>query len=298
MIAGQRPARRLACLAAWIAWGASSIAPKPARAEDVDECIRASEQAVAQRKQGHLIGARSALSACAASSCPDVVRHSCQERLAEVSRVIPSVVFAVKDPSGRDVPHVTLFVDDAAAAERVGGALELDPGDHAFRFVTEAGAETRIQLVLHEGERGRRETVTLGHVAAPVGDAPLAAPAPPPATPRRAGGGGAVRIAGLVGTGVGVAGLAVGGIFGGLSLAAHQNYEQHCGPRAGFAQGICDATGYSGHADAVLKGNLSTWFFVGGGVLTAAALAVTFLAAPGTPAVGLGPGSMTISAAF
>jgi hypothetical protein len=97
---------------------------------------------------------------------------------------------------------------------------------------------------------------------------------------------------------VGVAGLAVGGIFGGLSLAAHQSYEQHCGSRAALPQGICDSTGSSGHTDAVLKGNLSTWFFVGGGVLTAAGLTMTFLAPPGKPTVALGPGSMAISGVF
>jgi hypothetical protein len=300
-----RPLRFAAVVAGWVA----ALSPTPARAEDADECIQASEQAVAQRKQGHLLEARTELSACAASRCPEVVRRSCQERLAEVRRGVPSVVFAVKDASGQDASNVTVFVDDAAKGQHLGGAVQLDPGDHAFRFVTETGAEARIHLFLREGEQERRETVTVrpgeasnesvrGTAAPTHGGAIADARAAPRPATQRSGGGGSVRTIALIGAGVGLAGLAAGGIFGALSLAAHQSYEQHCGSRVGYPPGVCDSIGYSGHSDAVLKGDLSTWFFVGGGVLTAAGLTVALFAGPGGPTVGVAPGLVTIRGTF
>ncbi len=294
--------------AALLAGSVSALAPTAARAEDTDACIDASERAVAHHRQGHLLDARAELSACAASRCPAVVKSSCEARLAEIRRSIPSVVFAVKDARGQDAANVTLFVDDAGEGQHLGGAIQLDPGDHAFRFVAESGAEARIHLVLREGEQGRRETVTVAPAvpAAPTNrDAAQLArgtadadAAPRPATPRSGGGLGPARTVALIGAGVGLAGLAAGGIFGALSLAAHQSYEQHCGPRVGYAQGVCDSVGFAGHSDAVVKGDLSTWFFVGGGVLTAAGFAVAVLAAPGSPTVGVAPGFVTVRGTF
>ena len=52
-----------------------------ARAQDADACILANEKALALRKAEKLIAARASLSMCAASTCPDAVRTSCQQRV-------------------------------------------------------------------------------------------------------------------------------------------------------------------------------------------------------------------------
>src|ERR1700689_3271919 len=90
-------------LALLLLLAAASTAPRVARAQDMDACINASEKALTLRKAEKLIDARKSLSVCAASACPDAVRTSCQQRLADVIKAIPSIVFVTKDASGHDV---------------------------------------------------------------------------------------------------------------------------------------------------------------------------------------------------
>jgi hypothetical protein len=106
------------------------------------------------------------------------------------------------------------------------------------------------------------------------------------------------RTIGLVAGGVGAAALVAGGIFGGLAIAGHSDYEKNCGSNIGAPANQCNQTGLYGHDDAATKGVLSTAFLIGGGV-AAVAGAVLFLTAPhGTAQVEIGPAGAFVVGRF
>ena len=292
---------------------ATTGAANLARAQDTDACINASEKAVALRKADKLVEQRAALSMCAASSCPDAVRTSCQQRLAQANQAIPSIVFLARDGGGRDLVAVKLTVDGAAYAERLdGSAIALDPGEHEFRFEVLDQPPVVKRFVMHQGEQNRRETVVLGpapvstdaavpSASAGAGIAPEASPpaeaSANPSAHRRAG---PQRALGVVIGAVGVASLSAGAVFGGLSLAAHNSYSKNCGSSIGAPSGFCNSQGVSGEGDAATKGTLSTIFFIAGGVATVAGGALFFTSprAAGSPQVGVGMGSLVVKGRF
>ncbi|HTB78063.1 MAG TPA: hypothetical protein VK762_32685 [Polyangiaceae bacterium] len=304
--AGMRAGQRLAFL---IALTATTGAANVARAQDTDACINASEKAVALRKAEKLIEQRAALSTCAASSCPDAVRTSCQQRLAQANQAIPSIVFVARDGGGRDLVAVKVTIDGTAYADRLdGSAIALDPGEHEFRFEM-AGQDAVVKrFVTHQGEQNRREVIVLGAAATPAGAvAPSASAAPEmpheASAPPAAGAGGrgrAQRTVGVVIGSVGVVSLAAGAIFGGFSMAAHGTYEKDCGSNIGAPAGLCNAQGVSGERDAATKGTLSTVFFVAGGVAAVAGGALFFASSrgPASTQVGVGAASVFVKGQF
>jgi hypothetical protein len=267
----------------------------PARAQNAKACIKASDGALALSDAGKLLEARTKVATCAASTCPDVVRTSCQQRLAELGRAIPSVILFAKDKAGSDLTAVRLTIDGAIVAERLDArAIELDPGEHQLRL--EAAGQPPIvrRLVLHEGEHDRREDVVFGSSASQ----------PASSSSDSAQTGGAQRTIGWVVGGVGVAALATGSVFGLLAISAHASYEQHCGPDIGSPAGVCDPTGVAGQSDASTKATASTILFIGGGVATALGLTL-LLTAPSSRAdqatgaqLDVGPGAVFVKGRF
>jgi hypothetical protein len=280
-----------------------------AHAQDTDACINASEKAVAQHKAQKLVNERALLAVCAASSCPEVVRSSCQQRLAQVNQSIPSIVFSAKDGAGHDVAAVKLAIDGVAYTDpRDGDAIVLDPGEHEFRFEAPGQAPVVKRFIMHQGEQNRREDILVGPAALPATTVAPTVPPPPDsaattsaltAGERRSTHGNTQRAIGIVVGGVGVASLAAGAIFGGLSMAAHGSYENDCGGKIGAPAGFCNHQGVSGESDAATKGTLSTIFFLAGGVAAAAGAAVFFTAPRGDAMqVGVGPGAVVVKGRF
>jgi len=246
-----------------------------ARAQDADACIAASESSLSLRKAGKLIDARKALATCAAPACPDPVKSSCMQRLADADRAVPSLVFQVKDTGGNDVPGVRISMDGQPLAERgVGTAFALDPGEHAFTFEAEGQPIARKTFVVVEGVKGRSELVVLG-TPAPAPAAPAAPTAPVPAS--GSGSGGAQRTIGLVVGGVGIAGLAVGTVAGLLASTKWNTAQSECGPSVcpQPSQAQADQKGASSLA------TVSTVGFVAGGVVLAAGALLWFTAPSG-----------------
>jgi hypothetical protein len=235
-----------------------------ARAEDADECIAANERSVPLRKTGKLIEARKELAACAASACPDPVRSSCQSRLVEVDRAVPSVVFQVKDGAGNDVSTVKITMDGQPLAQRgAGAAIALDPGEHTFSFETAGHPPMKKTLVIVEGAKDRVELVTLSDgAAAPAADSERAAPA------GGGGGGGTQRMIGLVIGGVGIVGLVVGSVLGLMASSSWNTAQKDAWPQAQTDQQT---------ASAYATG--STIAFIAGGAAVAGG-AVLWLTAP------------------
>jgi hypothetical protein len=175
------------------AWAASSKA----------ECVAANETAQSLRDEEKLADAREQLAVCLESSCPPPVRQDCADRLAEVERATPTVVFELESDVGGDLSHVALKVDGRVVALRLDGApVTFDPGTHALSFIPDDGARFDETIVVREGQKGRHERIVLHAVE------------PPTSHPR--------RTAAFALGAAGVVGVVVGAVLG---IVAKSDYD-------------------------------------------------------------------------
>jgi hypothetical protein len=182
---------------------------------------------------------------------------------------------------------VTVTCDGTALGKAEWGTPEpVDPGTHTvtasapgkktWRTTVEARGEgTTVTVNVPLLEPGAPEA---GAAAAP---APAVAPEPGPPT---ASGAGPWRPAGLVMGAVGVVGLGVGSAFGLAAMSRRSDAQS-----AGCVGNVCPADAASKRDEARNAANLSTVFFVAGGVLAAGGVTLWLLAPrpTRTPAVGL-----------
>jgi hypothetical protein len=248
------------------------------------ECIAANEGAQALRQAGKLRDARSKLSVCMASSCPGPVREDCGQRLEDLQRAIPTVVFDVKDAAGRDLLGVQISIDGNAPAMVGVTAVPLDPGPHAFRFETSGASPVDKTLVLREGERDRRLSVVIQVGAIPSASpeqresqgTAVAAPAPQGDQTSTSGAGDTQRLAGWI---VGGAGVAAMGVGIAVALVAKSSYD---GAPDCSGTTCTSSTGLNKSNSAIGSGNAATGVFVVGALATTAGV-VLWLTAPKAP---------------
>jgi hypothetical protein len=283
---------------------AAAFGVAPARADvNKGQCIKANAGAQSLRREGKFNDARAQLQVCVDPGCPRMVRDDCTERLDELERAQPTVVFEARDAAGNDLVAVAVTVDGRPLTDHLDGhALPVDPGEHAFDFQVAGERSVHQSLILNEGDKGRRVTVTIGEPTPPLSagsTAPAASQSPPPVSPSE-GSGSTRKTVGLVVGSVGLAAVATGAVFGLLAMSAKNSYEKDCGSNVGQPPGACTMEGVQGHDDASTKATLATVFFVGGGVATAAG-AVLFLTAPKSEpsaAVGVGLAGVFVSGRF
>ncbi len=251
-----------------------------------EECVEANEKAQALRQEDRLQAARQSLALCLASSCPGPVRQDCADRIAEIDRVLPTLVFDVKDQDGHDVMGVALKLDGKLLVSSLGGAaVPVDPGTHEVTLVPTVGAEQTLTLVVHEGEKARRVAVAL--VVHPLlGAGAGAADAP----------GRTQRVAGLVVGGAGVLGIVVGSVLG---IVAKSTYDSAVSSDCGGDASHCSSTGLSHISSAHGQAAASTGSFVAGGVLAATGVTLFVTARQAViVAPTSGGGVLTLRAAF
>jgi hypothetical protein len=282
----------------WRAWPLVGIAsmglalPSPAARADINksQCVDANSSGQSSRLRGKFAAARHDLQLCASSSCPAIVRADCAERMDELERAQPTIVFDVKDGSGADRIGVMVTIDGAPLSDSLDGtALRVDPGEHEFTFtVTGEKPQTR-RFVLKEGEKGRRERIVIG--SAPETPPPVSVP--PPAAglsssllPPPSRGLGAQKILGLTSGALGVAGVAVGGVFGVLTFAATSAQKSACSSATN-----CPNPGQavSDHSTATTDGAVSTATFIVGGALLVTGITLFFTAPHGDSTVSAQP---------
>jgi len=267
------------------------------------DCLTASETSIKLRRDHHLRETRQQLLLCAALTCPAEVRSECERRIVAVNAAIPTLVFDAKDAAGNDLLTVTVTMDGKPLVDRLEGtAISLDPGAHAFHFEAAGHAAVDKSFVLHEGEKDRRERIVFGAPApavTPPAAAHVAEPSPPRAEsalpPTAPSSWKPLATAGVVVGAVGLAGVAVGSVFG--LMAASDKSNAHCD-----ANGYCDPGPLS---DARNHATLSTVGFVTGGVLLAAGVTLVVLGTRGSsgsvevaPAVAAGTGGIVMGGSF
>lgn len=154
----------------------------PARAaDDKKACLESYEKAQRLRADVKLRASIKELATCSRDVCPALIKKECGKWLEEVDQSMPSVVFEVTGPDGREVADVKVTMDDEVlVTEITGTAVVVDPGNHAFKF-ERAGQVLEERFVIREGEKRRKLEVSFVPKLAPApAPAPPPAPTPPP----------------------------------------------------------------------------------------------------------------------
>lgn len=258
---------------------ASALAGRVASA-DLAACITSSEHAISLRRSGRLGEARKELAACSATACPEEVRADCAKRMEAVNAAMPSLVVRATDGDGNDLTAAELRIDGAQVATTLDGRpREIDPGEHTVRVEAPGLPPAERKLVVGEGEKNRHESFVIG--------APKALPLvpPPPPAPVQAGLDTRKKVA--LGAGVvGVAGLAAGGVLGGLAASEWSSAQHDISAQASCASAAaCPAhtNAVSERSTAVTYATASTIALGVGGALVVTGL-VTWLTDPGPAA--------------
>ena len=280
MICDARRRGASAALALAISFGSNAALANVTK----DQCIEANGQGQELRREGKLTAARAQLQQCMNPECPTMVRDDCAKRLDDLDRAQPTIAFEVKDASGADISAVRVTVDGSPLAERLDGtALAVDIGEHAFTFEVRGQPPISRKLILTEGEKGRREVVAIGAgtpavsslpppLASPAGPAaqasvlPASSQAPGTETPAKDQANRTQKILGLLTGGVGVAGIAVGSVFGLMTLSKKSQQQSDCAApasctSAGHAQALDD------HSAGMTDSAVATVGFIAGGAL-------------------------------
>ncbi|WP_437998657.1 hypothetical protein WMF26_00295 [Sorangium sp. So ce185] len=202
----------------------------------------------------------------------------------------PQVAAQEIDALSRRVPRLALSLPPGAPAGTVvrrdghelgdaslGVALPVDPGEHRIAIEMPGGAVQEQRITIAEGES-----------KALVLDIKKGAPPPTSGAPEAPAG---RRTAAYVAGGVGVAGLALGGIVGALVLGKKGVIDRHCGSAIQASDPkACDATGLDAANGANAMAVVSTLGFgVGLAGLGAAAVLLWTEPTPAGAATGARP---------
>lgn len=253
---------------------ASILLPDVALAVEpnVGECLAASESSLKFNAEQKLRAERAQLLTCAKNSCPVEIREECSRRIELVDHALPSVVFAVKDGTGKDTRAVKVTIDNELLAERLDGlALTIDPGEHQFTFEIAGQPPLEKRFVILVAQKNRREVITF----APVGVAsvaPLTGPAPAvPPSSEQIHGLSNHRIAAIVSAGIAGVGIGVGTAFGLMASSRKRDASDVC------PETLCETqVGVDRWNAARTAGNVSTVAFIVGGVGVVGAAALWF----------------------
>jgi hypothetical protein len=244
----------------------ASASPPVAADVTKAQCVDANTNAQSLRRDGSFAEARAMLAVCGDPQCPALVRDDCTRQLDALEQLQPTVVVDAKDRSGADRSAVRVKVDGRSIAEKLDGTpLPVDRGEHTFVFEADGEAPVTLTLVMREGEKSRRVSVTLGAV---VG-------------------------------GAGVLGVGIGTMFGILAASKWSATRNDCaGPDRcpSYTQAVAD------HGATVSDGTIATIALLAGGALLASGAALFFTApstsGDGAPTVGLGLGTLTVRGHF
>jgi hypothetical protein len=198
----------------------------------------------------------------------------------------PKVARAQRDQLAQQVPELTVSLspdtppgtvvtrDGQILAEAaLGVGFPVDPGEHTVTAQAPGGATAEQRITLGKGEKKKlvMEAPAVPR-AEPVAPGP-SAPAGAPVVAEAGAGPSGRRVATYVIGGVGVAGLALGGVMGGLALGRKSVIQNHCGSAIGSKDpSACDGTGLAAANSAKTLSVGSTVGFAAGGAVAAAAL--------------------------
>lgn len=182
-------------------------------ADEKKACVAAYEQSQVLRNESKLSDAKKQLLICARDVCPQALRTDCTSWLSEVESNMPSIVFDVKDGAGKDVVAVKVSLDGKPVMTKLDGkAMALDPGAHTFKYETDGYPTIEEQVIVKQGEKNRKISVTFKPAGDPKKADTKPDPNPPPVVVDPTKPSNRKTVAYVLG-GVGVVALGVGGFF-------------------------------------------------------------------------------------
>lgn len=194
-----------------------------------------------------------------------------KDKIAALEPRLPklTIVFEGSPPAGLEVKRDGVLL----GAALLGTEVYVDPGSHLVEAT--APGKQPFSRTIEIAEKGV-ERVAVPSLADAPGAAPSGTPTVPPPEEEGSGWSGQ-RTAGLVTAGVGVAALAVGSVFGAMTLSTWSDAEGRC--EDGAEPLSCEPGTEEIASDASSQGTISTVFFIAGGALVAGG-AVLFFTAP------------------
>lgn len=267
----------------------------------------------AQAGQGKLVAAhetyRTLLRETIPADAPAAYAKAVEAAQAEVAALAPRIAYVTITVEGGVQPRATL--DGFALSPAAWGVKRpIDPGKHVVRAGDYGFKPVEVKFEIAEGAT---LTVPMQLVAAPSGSPAWGYPAvtttpaaPAPAPPPRPSS--AMKITGIVITGLGVAGLAAGAITGAMALGDAGTLSDQCN-----ADLVCPGSERDTVSSYRTLSTTSTATFIAGGVLTAGGVALILAAPSSKPAAGqetspgaakgalslsIGPGSIVARGAF
>lgn len=187
-------------------------------------CLAAHEEATSLLTQKKPHAAHDKFVACARAECPTVVRKECGEQLALVEKDAPTVALEARDEAGMDTTAVKVTMDGDAIADRLtGSAIDVEPGEHVFRFERADAKSIEMRVLVVEGEKNRKvvaDFATLVPKPPPGGEGAPAVPREPKKIPLFA----------YVAGGVGIVGLGGFAFFALTGKSAEKGLASSCNP--------------------------------------------------------------------
>ncbi|WP_156339248.1 hypothetical protein [Chondromyces crocatus] len=195
---------------------ASKPGPAPKRDLKAEKkvCVEAHANGQGLVREGKFTEAREAFITCGRETCPGAVRKECVQFMGELNEKQPSVVIEARDEIGQPTAEVKVFIDGAEVAGSLDGrAIEVDPGQRAFRYVSSKGKVLERSVLILEGQRNRKLTAVFGY------------PPPPPPEPFQ------IPVLSYVLGGVAAGGLGNFVFWGLLGKSEQGELEDSCAPR-------------------------------------------------------------------
>ena len=132
------------------------VVPGAALAEPKNGCTSDYVAVQRLRKANQLVAARQRVLACADQVCPAFIQKDCVLWASELDTSIPTVVFAVRQPNGRDLVNVRVLEDDRLLTSKLDGVpIPIDPGVKQLRFEAEGWPILDHTVVVRTGEKNR-----------------------------------------------------------------------------------------------------------------------------------------------
>lgn len=117
------------------------------------QCLDAYTGGQRARKNGAFIEARRLFEFCNSNACPSALHGDCQQWLNQVEQAMPTSVFQVISPEGRELDNVRLRLSDGETVWLTGQALEFEPGEHQLTFTCDGYRTETRTLTFREGEK-------------------------------------------------------------------------------------------------------------------------------------------------
>jgi hypothetical protein len=128
-----------------------------ANAQEADRqaCLDAHRAGQVARQEGRLEQARQLFIKCNAPVCPTLIRQDCGPWVGEIDAQVPSVVLSARTSAG-DIADVTVSMDGVLVTSHLDGKpVEVDPGEHLFRFEHSPYPAVERRVIVGQGEKSR-----------------------------------------------------------------------------------------------------------------------------------------------